>query len=119
MKYIILLLLVIASISCQNKQPEIYGKWEKVRHQELYEGKYYDIDDNPGGKTAWVLTDSNTINIVNLKTNCKQYFDSKWRVSNDTLFLGKEYTCVILKISKDSLIVKHEDQSIFTYCRIK
>lgn len=119
MKYIILLLLVIASISCQNKQPEIYGKWEKVRLQELYEGKYYDIDDDPGGKTALVFTDSNTINIIDFITNRKQYFDLKWRVSNDTLFRGKEDTCIILKISKDSLIVREENQSIFTYCRIK
>jgi len=118
MKYIILLLLVIASISCQNKQPEIYGKWEKVRYQELYEGKYYDIDNNLGGKVAVVFTDSNTINVIDFRTNRTHYFDSKWRVSNDTLF-KKEDTCIILKMSKDSLIVREENQSIFTYCRIK
>ncbi|MFZ4413535.1 MAG: hypothetical protein ACOYOV_10665, partial [Bacteroidales bacterium] len=68
------------------------------------------------GKVAIIFTDSNTLNVVDLVTNYKQYFNTKWRVSNDTLY-GVEDTCVILKLSKDSLIVKKENQSIFTYCR--
>lgn len=119
MKSKVILLFVITSfISCNNNKPEIYGKWEKVRFQEYYEGKYYDIEDNPDGKVVVFYTDSNTINVIDMQTNQVHYFNTKWIVSNDTLYRNED-TCVIMKISEDSLIVKEENQSIFTYCRIK
>ena len=118
MRNIILLLFIIAFISCTNKKPEIYGKWEKVRFQEYYEGKYYDIEDNPGGRVAVVFTDSNTINVVDMNTNEVNNFNFKWKVINDKLFRGED-TCIIVKLSNDTLILKEENLSILTYCRVK
>ncbi len=118
MRNIILLLFAIAFISCNNKKPEIYGKWEKVRFQEYYEGKYYDIEDNPGGKVAVVFTDSNTINVVDMNTNEVNNFNFKWKLSNDTLYRAED-TSIIVKLSNDSLIIKKEKISIFTYCRVR